>query len=250
MLNQNTPCLRAEELRQYSEGRVDDALRFRVEEHILDCPLCEAAVEGYAAKGHPGSEQVKQELEQLKTRITAMKEDEVPATVRPMWFNRAAAAVVALLVITAAWLYWNHTADERLFASVFEPGESDVLILRGEEDAPPEQAKAIQLFQAGSYEAAIPHFKNYLSDSPEDFSTTLRAGIAAVGAGQTAQAVEWLEMVRFNDFALYGEATWYLALAYWKQGNKVECTDLLQELAAAKDREWADKAATLLEQIK
>ncbi|HRK80175.1 MAG TPA: hypothetical protein PLZ12_01950 [Saprospiraceae bacterium] len=249
MLNQTSPCLSAEELQHYSDGRADEVLRFRVEEHILDCPLCEAALEGYASKGNPGQEQVQQELEQLKMRIMETRE-ETPVNVRPIWFNRLAAAVVVLIACTAAWMYWNHSADERLFASAFQPDEAGVIILRGEEDAPPEQALAMQLYQSGSAEEALPHFKNYLSDRPDDFMTTLAAGIAAIEAEQTAQAVEWLEAVRFNDPALYGEATWYLALAQWQQGNKAECTELMRELATAKDPAWAEKAATFLEKLK
>jgi tetratricopeptide (TPR) repeat protein len=249
MLNQTTPCLSAEELRRYSEGRADEALRFRVEEHILDCALCEAALEGYASAGNPGAEQVQQELEQLKMRIMETR-DETPATVRPLWFNRVAAAAVVLMAFTAAWMYWNHTADDRLFASAFQPDAADVLILRGEEDAPPEQALAIQLYQQGAHEEAMPHFKNYLSDSPEDYMTTLAAGIAAIEAGQTAQAIEWLETVRFNDTALYGEATWYLALSHWKQEDRTESIELMRELAAAKDPAWAEKAEAFLEKIK
>lgn len=249
MLNQASPCLSAEELQHYSEGRADEALRFRVEEHILDCPLCEAALEGYASKGNPGTERIQQELEQLKGRIMETS-DEIPVKVRPVWFNRAAAAAVVLIAFTAAWMYWNHTADDRLFTSAFQPDEAGVLILRGEEDASPEQVMAMQLYQTGALEKALPHFKNYLSGRPDDFMTMLAAGIAAIEAGQTAQAAEWLEIVRFNDAALFGEATWYLALAHWKQGNKAEATELMRELAAAKDPAWAEKAEAFLSRLK
>lgn len=248
MLNQTSPCLSAEELQRYSDGRADEAIRFRVEEHILDCPLCEAAVEGYTSTGNPGSGQVQHELEQLKMRLLKTR-DETPKHARMIWFNRTAAAAVILIACTAAWMYWNYTADERLFASAFNTDKANILIFRGAEDAPPEQVMAMQLYQEGAEEASLPHFKNYLSDNPDDFITTMAAGLAAIEAGQTSQAVDWLETVRFNDPALFGEATWYLALAHWKQKNKTECLELMRELSASKDAAWAAKAKAFLDKM-
>ena len=43
-------CLDENDIRLYLSGEVDQSARYRIENHLLDCPLCEEAVEGYAAE--------------------------------------------------------------------------------------------------------------------------------------------------------------------------------------------------------
>jgi tetratricopeptide (TPR) repeat protein len=244
-LNQSS-CLSAGELQRYHAGNADNALRFRVENHLLDCPLCAAALEGYAGAGNPGPTQIAAELEALQAEVEE-RAGETPVR-KLSWFNRAAAAAVFIGLCAAGWLYWNHTGDERLYAGFFEAAESDNLTLRSEGDqaAAPELRLAMQLYGTGKYEDALPYYRAYLTENPEDFQAALYGGIAALEGGQNAQAVSWLESTRFNDPERYAEATWYLALAQLRNGNRSECKSLLEELAGGKNAEWAEKAGALL----
>lgn len=42
-------CLSEENIKGYLTNRLSEEERFRVENHLLDCPLCSDAVDGYAA---------------------------------------------------------------------------------------------------------------------------------------------------------------------------------------------------------
>jgi len=247
-LNQSS-CLSAGELQRFHTGRADPALRFRVENHLLDCPLCAAALEGYAGSGNPGPAQVSAELESLQAEIEERAEETPVRTLS--WRNHAAAAAVFVGLCAAAWLYWNHTADERLYAGFFKAAENGNLSLRSatDDNPAPEWTLAMELYGDGKYEEALPYYRVYLADNPEDFQTALYGGIAALEGGQNAQAISWLESARFNDPERYAEATWYLALAQLRNGNRSECKLLLEELAAGKNAEWAEKAVGLLGRV-
>lgn len=247
LLNQ-TSCLSAGEIQGYLNGEADDALRFRVEDHLLDCPLCAAAVEGYAAAGDQGRAQAGAEIEALRHEM-ADRTDEAPR--RSSLFNWAAAAAVLVVMAVSGWLYQRHTSDERLFASAFQAVEQNSLALRGEEAGPrsSELDLAMRLYDAGNFEAGLPHFRTYLAENPGDFDAALFAGIAALEAGQTEQAAAWLESVRFNQAEQYAPATWYLALAHIRRGNREEGAALLEELEKANDGEWSEDAGILLQKI-
>ncbi|MBX2928209.1 MAG: hypothetical protein KF852_10270 [Saprospiraceae bacterium] len=248
-LNQSS-CLSTGELQRFHIGRADPALRFRVENHLLDCPLCAAALEGYAGPGNPGPAQVSAELEALQAEIEERAEDTPMRALS--WRNRAAAAAVFVGLCAAGWFYWNHTADERLYAGFFEAAENSNLTLRSATDknAAPEWTLAMELYGDGKYEEALPYYRVYLADNPEDFQAALYGGIAALESGQNAQAISWLESARFNDPERYAEATWYLALAQLRNGNRSECKLLLEELTAGKNAEWREKAVVLLGRVR
>ncbi len=248
-LNQSS-CLSMEEIQDYLTNRADDALRFRVEDHLLDCPLCAAAMEGYSANIAQAPDSINQELEALRARMQERLQEEVPAPRIVIW-NRVAAAAMIALALGAAWMYWHHTEHERLYAGVFRPMESDLLSLRGEADAvPAEKAAPLRLYDAGRFEEALPLFVQYLEAQPADFYTALYGGIAAVEAEQYELAQTWLENVRFNAPEYYAEATWYLALAHLRAGERKECMALLEELQEAKDADWAEQAANLLKKMR
>jgi len=248
LLNQ-TSCLSAGEIQRYLNGEADDALRFRVEDHLLDCSLCAAAVEGFAAAGEQGRAQAGAEIEALR-REMADRAGEAPR--RSSLFNWAAAAAVLVVMAVSGWLYRRHTSDERLFASAFQPAEHNQLALRSEQTGArsAELDVAVRLYDAGNFEAGLPHFRTYLAENPGDFDAALFAGIAALEAGQTEQAVAWLERVRFNHPEQYAPATWYLALAHIRRGNREEGAALLEELEKANDEEWSEEAGVLLQKIR
>ncbi len=248
-LLRKTSCLSAEEIQTYITGTADDALRFRVENHTLDCPLCAAAVEGYTGAGYPGAVKVQNELHALRERINERME-EIPVR-RLSFFNRAVAAGLLVLAVAAIWLYWDHTRDERLFAEHFQPVKSNYLTLRGDMSVAsvPELAAAMQMYETGAFEASLPHFANYLAENPADFQVALYAGIAALEAGQTGRTAKWLEAVRLNQPDLYEESTWYLALSLLREGDRAGCAVLLEELSAGKETGWVSKARALLAQI-
>ena len=44
-------CLTEAEIEGYVKGELSGEMRFRVENHLLDCPLCADAVEGFQLAG-------------------------------------------------------------------------------------------------------------------------------------------------------------------------------------------------------
>ena len=102
---QSTECLSQEEIRLYLKGELNEAARYRIENHLLDCPLCSDAVEGFASEYNFDENR---ELDELKTAINR-KIAEPPNLSKSTIFtlNRIAAAIIFLIISSATIFYWN-----------------------------------------------------------------------------------------------------------------------------------------------
>ncbi len=246
---ENTTCLSLEEIQNYAKGRLDEAARFRVESHVLDCVLCRAALESYLANP---DETVGADLALLQQQIANRTTPQV-TLMQKSRFNYVAAAIVLLLLAIAAIVYWQHTRYDRLYVAFFTAPDADAsILLRGELGSPaadPEYLAAMKWYKTGDYAAATPHFDNYLARHPDDFQTRLYAGITVLNSGYPEKAVEELTTVSINDPTLFDEASWYLALAFLKQKNPDEAVAILKNLSERAEPVFAAKAKQLLERM-
>ena len=88
-----TPCLKPEEIRQYLSNELSEDSRYEAENHMLDCPLCHDAVEGFAA--HYNFEEDPQ-LRQIEETIQLGEETAATPQIRPvrsLLINRIAASL-------------------------------------------------------------------------------------------------------------------------------------------------------------
>ena len=98
-----TPCLTQQEIRNYLQSNTDDEKRYRIENHLLDCPLCNAAVEGLSE--HYNFEE-HNDLDELEDTIrdqyqeSEVKVVEMPRR-RPILARIASVAAILLLVVAA-----------------------------------------------------------------------------------------------------------------------------------------------------
>ena len=76
----SSKCLGQDEIQKYLKEQLTNQERFRVENHLLDCPLCTDAVEGFA-NGYNFDEDI--ELREIETAL-ATAEKTSPTKVRTL----------------------------------------------------------------------------------------------------------------------------------------------------------------------
>ncbi|HEB62641.1 MAG TPA: hypothetical protein ENI82_05765, partial [Bacteroidetes bacterium] len=164
-----TACLTKKEIQAYLNDALHDDDRYRVESHLIDCPLCNAAVEGFAQQYNFGEDKY---LEKLETAISSQKEIEEKNAMTNSKFslmNRVAAAVLLLLIGVASLLYWKNQKPERLFLSYFESLDIDNT-LRGTRDNASMKTEldlGIKDLNNHSFEKSIGHLNAFLKENPE-----------------------------------------------------------------------------------
>ncbi len=245
------PCLSPSQVKDYIDDRLDKAKRFEVENHLLDCELCTAAIEGFSESY---DFKVDQELEQLENLFDpAQKAKE--AQLKPLrnnysFINRIAAAAAIILLPLAAWFYWSAQSNDRLFSQYFESYESDYLAMRSaEETANPLLTKAMEVYREKEFLSSIPLFESYLEQVPENTIAAFHTGLACLEAGQNSKAIQYLQTVRLNDEEYYEDASWYLALAYLEMDRKEEALAVLKDLTKISNGYYQKEVGQLIEQL-
>ena len=89
-------CLSQDEIRLYLIGELDESSRYRVENHLLDCPLCSDAVEGFAENYNFDKDE---QLDELKKAISK-KSIQAPLGSKEIYWtlNRIADGLLSLSV--------------------------------------------------------------------------------------------------------------------------------------------------------
>lgn len=241
-------CLSERELMQYLRGNISNQQRHDIENHLLDCPLCSAAVEGLAQSRN--IEEVEDELEALQgLPLPGRPNPRLRATA---WVNRAAAVALLLLLSYAGYRYYAATATERLFAEYFRAMPNQYITLRSPEGlaAEPELETALQFYSSGDFPASLPHFRNYLSSHTNDVQATLLAANACLQSGAARQAKDYLLPLESQAGQWKGQVQWYLALAYLKMGKTQPARQLLKAAAADKASAYSEAAAKLSSELK
>ncbi|MEM1318755.1 MAG: zf-HC2 domain-containing protein [Bacteroidota bacterium] len=243
-------CLSAETLQAYLKEELDEEQRYEVENHLLDCPLCSAAVEGFAQHYDFEADAQLAELQAARPRAEVAPVVQLPR--RRPWLNRIAAAMLLLIVASAALLYWQSQSNERLYRAYYErPGGELLAALRSAGAS--EQgdfARAIALFNEERYIESLPYFEAYLSEGVEDAAAQFYAGVAHLEAGQPAAATNYLKTARINSDQFYEEASWYLILTKVRMEEREEAKALLKELLKYEEGYYQKQAEGLLEQLK
>lgn len=245
-------CLSQEEIKRYLQEDWSRKEAHDVENHLLDCPFCRDAMEGYAnTQNFEAAEQV---LEEASPKLEVQPDDKVvqmqPRPPRRM-FLRIAAAILLLLLPLSAILYWGAGNENRHYADYIDAIEvkSSELAMRGNPDTVKKAEvfyQGLQAFDAKNYQKSVTCFNTALRDKPDDLQIAFFSGLAHLKAGQTDEAIPLLEKVLKNKNSGYEtDAAWYLALAYVKKGDTSRVKSLLT-LVLASDNYYNQKAAELI----
>ncbi|MCB0546948.1 MAG: tetratricopeptide repeat protein [Phaeodactylibacter sp.] len=247
---QKRNCLTQREMRQYLSGELSDEQRYDVENHLLECELCSAAVDGYTQA--PDLQSMEEDIRMIRSNITASVQEPPPRYLP--WINRAAAVGLILILSYAGFRYWSASQAERAFAAFFEPTPNTYITYRSPDapDAPipAELARALEYYDGEAYEQSLPHFKNHLERDPDDLRAILLAANACLLSGRAEQAEQYLLQLQEKGETFQGQTGWYLALAYLRQGKKARARKILERIAATPASPFREKAQAALQQLK
>ena len=200
----------------------------------------------------PDEQALRATLGKLDKRLEALAASPpAPPRSRRRFLNKAvpwakAAAVIALLAATAGIYFFlqpSTNASQQLYNAYFEPVGSAIPgtgLRKASDQARPERAaraRALQLYEQGAFEQALPHFEHHLSRSPSDADVRFYYGITLMGAGQHAAAISELQRAtaEATSAAYRSGSRWYLSLALLKTGATGQAKMQLQTLLRESD---------------
>ncbi len=239
-------CLTQREVWQYLNGELDDEQRYEVENHLLDCELCSAAIESYAQSRDAVF--FEEDIQSIRSEVRASARS--PSPRRLLWLNRAAAVALILLTVYAAIRYWGESQPERAFTAYFEPAPNTYITYRSADTEAPavseELEQALEFYDAEDFDLSLPHFQNYLEGNPDDPQALMLAANAHLQSGQATRAEQYLLRLEAEGEAFRRQASWYLALAYLRQGKKGPAREKLEQIAADSTSPFREKAEEVL----
>ncbi len=238
-------CLSRSELLDFVAGNMTDAEQHEIENHLLDCPLCESAIDSLNANPqllialpseYPG---VKSELAKKRSVIG------IPFIMR--W---AAALLIPIVAGFAVYFYTKSNDYKSSLTMEVAPLPPEQLVTRGEqsEQNSSEDLKASHLYQLADYKKAAEAYKVLLANEPDNENYMLYLGISLLLDKQLKEAIPNFESLRFNSAKYYEPASWYLAISNIQLNENDNARLLLQELAA-KQGDYTEKAQEMLKQI-
>lgn len=233
-------CLSLQQLQDYQGGRLSQAAQRRVEEHLIDCPLCDGALVGLEQSQNP-TQDAKQ-LRSLRFRKSGTFG----------FAGIAAALAIGFVLLAALWWLRLPSDSESLFSSFYQIPQPTQIQLRG---APNEAAQqniqpALAAYQKGDYQSAITLLEQHQEAFPSDHQTYLWMGIAQLEVGNEEKAIQAFQELRTKEKVYYEKASWYLILAYLKQGKPHLAEEIANELQASEGREFQENLPGLLKKIK
>lgn len=224
----NRSCLTKGEIQRYVNKLSVAEERFAIENHLLDCELCDAALEGYI-------------------RHADVVYENSSAPQKQNWIYLAAATMLLLVAAVAFRGYKKASQPTATFAEFYQKPSWNTQT-RGENESE-QYIKAIKTYNQGDYAAALDEFENLIQIHPEDSRLRLYKGIADLEFGNLHRAEEELQTVRINSDTYFEEASWYLALLHVKNKNKIEAIQLLDELLQIEDGFYHQKAEQLKNEL-
>lgn len=214
-------CLSMEEIQSYLAGKSDKEETFSVENHLLDCPLCRDAVEGYASLNQNG-----------KSGLFYL-------------------FLVALLVTATVSMYFRMSGDQRLFNSHFEVYTipADISSVSTSPEIADLIEKASALYKAKSYDQSAHLWDQILDSIPENTQVLLLSGLSKMEAERYLEALSSLDQIAGKKETPYAEdGQWYMALLFLKTGDVIRCKEVLAEIRN-REGKYREKATKLLKEL-
>lgn len=249
-------CPSEQQLREYVQGKTAGQERFLLEDHLLDCPLCRAAVQVMEQYGEPTAEILNSVDQRWPAMRTESKREDEGQALLYRWGSYIAAAAVILLLVLAYSLYRTHRVQQELFSQYFDPhptyGYVAVRSLGPQGDSDLLQA-ALQAHQSEDFTRSISSWSAYLEYEVDnlDYRPHLYLATANLALGELSEAADHLEQLPpSGDEAIVAEAMWYRALLDLRESKKSKAIERLWQLAATGNTVYAPQALELLAILK
>jgi tetratricopeptide (TPR) repeat protein len=243
---------------QYLRGELDEATQEQVrarlssDEAFAEELEFQQEIKGFVAH-REGRKKLEEQLKQLRSEASksggsgsiaapATKEPTakiVPLRRRILYVVGVAAAIA--VVVFFAWPYlmpgslYDQFNDHQVLA-LQERGDLDELITEAE-----------TAFNDGDFEAAYTKLTEFSQSNGDDVRAQLALGIAALETDRLAEAKAIFASLSSGQSAVKDNASWYLALAYVKEGDLERARNILNGIPEGTF--WAGKAQELLEQL-
>lgn len=242
-LFEERPCLSQTEIKQYIQGQLTQEEVHKIEQHLIDCPFCSDAIEGFGKlQDFSEAESLLAEMDaEFAQKITPISKapQKAPYSLR-LVFLRAAAAILLLGIPIGALLYWQESKDQRLYAAYFETDQSgfdysartsDSALMRKEPFF-----QALQHYDREDFDESLVFLREHLRDSTTDYRAHFYAGVSYLRTGKTEKASQHLETILTSNPATpKADVLWYLALAKLKQGDQERAKSLLMLLTQSEN---------------
>ena len=240
-------CLSEEELTGYIKGSLSVEERFRVENHLLDCPLCADAVEGFQLASGTTS---LPELSELQKKWSGAGKSQVAMPRIVSMVTRMAA--VAVIILAAYWGFFRQQSTGQLFESYYTSYQLDIPVNMRSVDAPtammPTLVKALQEYDSGHYESSLKGFQSALAEDPGNEIARFYHSLTQLELGDFEGAIEGLKTVAEGSGIYKDKASWYLSLAYLKLGHHGEAKEILTKIVSEKGYQ-SERAKSLMKQL-
>ena len=230
---QPSPCLSDQEVRDYLAGKSSGAGLQRVENHLLDCPLCSDAVDGAEMAGLSALP-VLEDFSSFKKKLPELQEAKIRRLTPGKLLARAAA--IAAVVVVGAVAYLNLAqapSGEKLYAQYYSFYENDIPLTRSSDTAAlnPAFASALNDYSSRRFSKSIANFEKAIEEEPGNDAALFFAGMACLEAQEMEKACQHLDNARKGGGTYASKAAWYLSLAYLKSGKQEAAKQLLEEFA-------------------
>ena len=243
-----TKCLGQADVQKYLKAQLNEQERFTVENHLLECPLCSDAVEGFANHYNFDEDTELEEIQELITQNASLNTTPIVRNLpkRQFSFNRIAAAALMLLLPIAGLMYWQAGNNSQL-ATSFSPIKDNTVLadLRASEAINfqnPHLQKGMVAYDLKQYQESLSYYQLALAEEPENTLAVFFSGVVSLELGKTKEAIAFLTSSRLNDERLYDQSTWYLVMANLTLKNNAEAKLLLNDLLKNKNGIYYAKA--------
>lgn len=230
----SSPCLSQQTIEKYLAGELSPHARQEVENHLLDCPLCSDAVEGFQEIRptlFPGS------FEEWKASrsLPAKQSRTILRQLRPFF---RIAAVLAVLIITW-WLLLRPAQNPDLFARFYQPYTLDIPVNTRSPLSPllsielhEKLPTALKAYDNGNFSTALEGLEDVLATDPKNETAAFYAGMSCLELGKYDEAIELLSTIANGQGNYAAQAKWYLALTYLKKQQPEQAKELLQQIVS------------------
>ncbi|MFZ6014243.1 MAG: tetratricopeptide repeat protein [Bacteroidota bacterium] len=168
---------------------------------------------------------------------------------RLLVYGMAATLLISISFVGIRLLVTTPADPQQLFGSYFKPYDAPVHF-RSETSpyADAELKNAMELYDAGQYQEAIPYLSNAVQRYPENQLVVLLRGICFLATNQIPAAQRDFNVLAQAPQSLFADqGKWYLALSYLKENKPEEAKSLLGSLQSAA---LAVQARKLLSEMK
>lgn len=238
---QTHQCLTEGNIEGYLSDRLSKEERHRMENHMLDCPLCSDAVEGY-------------DLLRADELLEKESAGQTPRLRILNWRFFSAAAAVLVLLAAVVWIYPKQYDKDQLFASYYASYNSDLDIRfrqTGIEASPADTplTRGLQAYAAQDFSRSISQLEDFLKENPNHLVSRFYLALAQMEEGQDAAAIMNFDAVQTAQQEYWEESTWYLALLHVKGNQPEKARVLLDALISPGNGRYYENAKELLSKL-